>query len=160
MPPVPGERGHAAFVVHEIGRRLRAAMPRRGLLVALALSLALHAALSFWPGEIETTPEVLPLQASIVEMPPPPMPAAPVAAKPKPKPQRPTARTPPAEPPRPAVEEAAAKPPEPELIAEFMEKGVIRRTRLDSVFLPRERDVELVAECCSQFATRPLPLTT
>ncbi len=47
-----------------------------------------------------------------------------------------------------------------ELIAEFLEKGVIRRTRLQSVFLPRECDVELAAACCRQFAARPLPLTT
>jgi Protein of unknown function (DUF3108) len=93
------------------------ALPRRALLVALALSLALHAAMSLWPGELETRPDTLPLQASIVEMPPPPLPAAPVAAKPKPKPQRPTARTPHVEPPpAPPAEAVAAKPPEPELL--------------------------------------------
>ena len=95
----------------------RIALPRRGLLFALGLSLALHAALSLWPGELETTPETLPLQASIVEMPPPPVPAAPAAAKPKPKPQRPTARTPHVEPPpAPGAQEIAAKPAEPELL--------------------------------------------
>ena len=93
------------------------ALPRRALLVALALSVALHAAMSLWPGELDTTPDTLPLQASIVEMPPPPVPAAPVAAKPKPKPQRPTARTPHFEPPpAPSAEAIAAKPPEPELL--------------------------------------------
>jgi hypothetical protein len=50
------------------------ALPRRALLVALALSVALHAAMSLWPGELDTTPDTLPLQASIVEMPPPPVP--------------------------------------------------------------------------------------
>ena len=93
------------------------ALPRRALLVALALSVALHAAMSLWPGELDATPDTLPLQASIVEMPPPPVPAAPVAAKPKPKPQRPTARTPHVEPPpAPSAEAIAAKPPEPELL--------------------------------------------
>ena len=92
-------------------------MPRPVLIVALVLSLVLHAALSLWPGEIDTSPETVPLQASIVEMPPPPMPAA-VAAKPKPKPQRPTAQRPPVETPPVAqvAEEPAAKPPEPETI--------------------------------------------
>jgi hypothetical protein len=47
-----------------------------------------------------------------------------------------------------------------ELIAEFMEKGVIRRTRLQSAFLPRERDIALAADCCRYVAERPLPLTT
>jgi hypothetical protein len=47
-----------------------------------------------------------------------------------------------------------------ELIAEFLEKGVIRRTRLQAVFLPREGDVALAAECCRDFMARPLPLTT
>jgi hypothetical protein len=47
-----------------------------------------------------------------------------------------------------------------ELIAEFLEKGVIRRTRLQSAFLPRACDVELAADCCRNFAARPLPLTT
>ena len=92
-------------------------VPRRGLVLALALSLGLHAALSFWPGDVEPTPDTLPLQASIVEMPPPPVPAPPVAAKPKPKPQRVTARAPHVEPPpAKAVEEVAAKPPEPQLL--------------------------------------------
>ena len=115
--PVRG-RGRASFTTRGLARRLRDVAPRRGLAVALALSLGLHAVLSLWPGELETTTETLPLQASIVEMPPPPVPAAQVAAKPRPKPQRPTARTPHVEPPppAPAVEEVAAKPPEPQLI--------------------------------------------
>ena len=95
---------------------LQAHRPRPGLVIALVLSLALHAALSLWPGEIERTPDTLPLQASIVEMPPPPIPAAPTAAKPRPKPQRPTAQRPHVEPPAPAVEEVAAKAPEPQPI--------------------------------------------
>lgn len=47
-----------------------------------------------------------------------------------------------------------------DLIQEFMEKGVIRRTRLDSAFLPRNRDAEIAADCCRRLAARPLPLTT
>jgi hypothetical protein len=47
-----------------------------------------------------------------------------------------------------------------ELFAEFLEKGVVRRARLQSLFVPRENDVQLVAECCQAIANRPLPLTT
>ncbi len=46
-----------------------------------------------------------------------------------------------------------------ELFAEFLEKGVIRRARLQSLFVPRENDVQLVAECCQAIEHRPLPLT-
>lgn len=72
------------------------APPRRGLLIALALSVALHLALSLWPAELPTTPDNAPLQATITEMPPPPMPAPPAAQKPRPKPKRSTAPPPPA----------------------------------------------------------------
>ena len=47
-----------------------------------------------------------------------------------------------------------------ELFAEFLEKGVIRRARLHSLFLPRENDVQLAAESCRTLQSRPLPLTT
>jgi len=47
-----------------------------------------------------------------------------------------------------------------ELFAEFLEKGVIRRARLQSMFVPREEDVQLVAESCAAIESRPLPLTT
>ena len=47
-----------------------------------------------------------------------------------------------------------------ELFAEFLEKGVIRRARLQSLFLPRENDVQLTAEACQAIEKRPLPLTT
>jgi hypothetical protein len=50
----------------------------------LASSLAVHLALSFWPVAIGTTPESLPLQATITELPPPPKPA-PIAAPPRPR---------------------------------------------------------------------------
>jgi len=65
--------------------------PRRGLVVALAASVALHLALSFWPAEVPTPPDAVPLQASITEMPPPPKPLPRAAAKPRPRPQRATA---------------------------------------------------------------------
>lgn len=115
-PRNSGELGHARASARQLTRRLRAAAPRPVLVVALALSLLLHAALSLWPAELDTTPETLPLQASIVEMPPPPLPAPP-AAKARPKPQRPTAQRPHVEPPPvPVVEEVASKPPEPQAI--------------------------------------------
>ena len=47
-----------------------------------------------------------------------------------------------------------------ELFGEFLEKGVIRRARLQAMFLPREDDVQLVAECGWEIESRPLPLTT
>lgn len=47
-----------------------------------------------------------------------------------------------------------------ELFSEFLEKGVIRRARLQAAFLPREDDVQLAAECCQAIELRPLPLTT
>jgi hypothetical protein len=47
-----------------------------------------------------------------------------------------------------------------ELFAEFLEKGVIRRARLQAAFLPRENDVQLAADLCRSLESRPLPLTT
>jgi hypothetical protein len=47
-----------------------------------------------------------------------------------------------------------------ELFSEFLEKGVIRRARLQAMFLPREDDVQIAAECCQAIERRPLPLTT
>ena len=47
-----------------------------------------------------------------------------------------------------------------QLFGEFLEKGVIRRARLQSLFLPRENDVQLAAEACQSIERRPLPLTT
>ena len=82
--------------------------PRRGLVVALAASVALHLAFSFWPAELPTTPDALPLQATITEMPPPPKPAPPAPAKPRPRPQRATAPPAPASTPVPEPATAAA----------------------------------------------------
>jgi hypothetical protein len=70
------------------------------------LSIAVHLALSFWPANHETLPDTQPLLASIVEMPPPPLPVAAAPIKPRPRPQRPTATRPP-EPAPPATEDAA-----------------------------------------------------
>ena len=72
--------------------------PRRGLIAGLALSIAVHAALSFWPTDDEAMPETVPLQASITQLPPPPAPAAVAPPKPRPKPQRATATRPPTKP--------------------------------------------------------------
>lgn len=47
-----------------------------------------------------------------------------------------------------------------ELFSEFLEKGVIRRARIQAAFLPRDDDVQLAAECCQAIERRPLPLTT
>ena len=47
-----------------------------------------------------------------------------------------------------------------ELFSEFLEKGVIRRARLQATFVPRENDLQIVAECCQAISRRPLPLTT
>jgi hypothetical protein len=91
-------------------RTIVAWAPRRGLVAGLALSLAVHAAFSFWPAEAETPPETLPLQASITELPPPPTPVAAPAAKPRPKPQRATAPRAPTEPVATAEPDVAAEP--------------------------------------------------
>jgi hypothetical protein len=47
-----------------------------------------------------------------------------------------------------------------ELFSHFLEKGVIRRARLQAVVLPRENDVEIALRCCRQLENAPLPLTT
>jgi len=100
--------------------RLARERPRRGLVIALALSLALHGVLSLWPAEVPTTPDEVPLQATITEMPPPPAPTPVAAAKPRPRPRRATAPPAPAAAPEPvATAEAEAPPiePTPEAIA-------------------------------------------
>ena len=100
--------------------RFMAQRPRRGLVVALALSLALHGVLSLWPAELPTNPEDAPLQATIKEMPPPPLPAPVAAAKPRPKPRRVTAPPAPVAAPEPAPapeQEAAPVEPTAEAIA-------------------------------------------
>ncbi|HVN33926.1 MAG TPA: DUF3108 domain-containing protein [Casimicrobiaceae bacterium] len=99
--------------------RLKAQRPRRGLVVALALSLALHGALSLWPAELPAAPDESPLQATIKEMPPPPLPAPVAAAKPRPKPRRATVPPAPAAPEAPPAPEHEAPPvdPTPDAIA-------------------------------------------
>jgi hypothetical protein len=68
---------------------------RRGFVVALAASIALHLALSFLRVEPPTELDVQPLQATITELPPPPAPVAVAVAKPKAKPRRATSPAPP-----------------------------------------------------------------
>lgn len=46
------------------------------------------------------------------------------------------------------------------LFADFLEKGVIRKARLQGAFLPRENDLQLAAACCSLLKHDSLPLTT
>jgi len=95
---------------------------RRVLLVALLLSVALHVAVSFWPAEVPTLPETVPLQATITELPPPPKTVAVEGAKPRPKPRRATAPPPPSpailpEPVAAPAAEGPATEPTPEAIA-------------------------------------------
>jgi hypothetical protein len=45
------------------------------------------------------------------------------------------------------------------LFAETMEKGVIRRARAQTLFLPSENDLAVAAECYRRFAASPPPLT-
>jgi hypothetical protein len=47
-----------------------------------------------------------------------------------------------------------------DLFADFLEKGVIRKARLQTAFLPRENDVQIALEYCAAIERRPLPLTT
>ena len=46
------------------------------------------------------------------------------------------------------------------LFAEFLEKGVIRRARVNSALVPQENDIELAIECSRAMENLPLPLTT
>lgn len=46
------------------------------------------------------------------------------------------------------------------VLTERLEKGVIRRSRLRALFLPRENDSAVAAELYRRFATSPAPLTT
>jgi hypothetical protein len=47
-----------------------------------------------------------------------------------------------------------------ELFAEFLEKGVIRRARMQSIVVPRANDIEHSVAVCRAIERRPLPLTT
>jgi len=82
---------------------------RRLLLVALALSLLIHLAVSLWPADLASAPDATPLTATITELPPPPTPAAAAAAKPKPQPK--PKRANPAAVPAPPVEAVATEVP-------------------------------------------------
>ncbi len=46
------------------------------------------------------------------------------------------------------------------LFFEPLEKGVIRRARVLGIFVPRENDLQAVAECGQRFMEQKLPLTT
>lgn len=67
--------------------RLRTWRPRRAFVVALAVSVVVHLAFSFWPAEPPQTPETQALLATLTELPPPPRPVT-EPPKPKPKPKR------------------------------------------------------------------------
>ncbi|MEX0613042.1 MAG: hypothetical protein WD738_04555 [Pirellulales bacterium] len=47
-----------------------------------------------------------------------------------------------------------------QLFADFLEKGVIRRARLQTALLSRANDLQLALACCEAMDRRPLPLTT
>lgn len=47
-----------------------------------------------------------------------------------------------------------------QLFADFLEKGVIRRARVQAALLPRQNDLELALECCKAMEQCALPLTT
>ena len=89
---------------------------RSALIVALAISLGVHFALSLVPDELPAAPEEIPLTATLEELPPPPVAAAAPTpkAKPKPKPRprpAPVAPVTPAAPEPPAPEPAVPEPP-------------------------------------------------
>lgn len=46
------------------------------------------------------------------------------------------------------------------LFADFLEKGVIRKARVQAALVPQQNDVELALECCRALEQCPLPLTT
>jgi hypothetical protein len=79
--PLPDRSYTAMLATAGVAARRRAV---HGLLVALLISLVVHATLTLWPGLGSTTPESIPLQATLTELPPPP--------KPTPAPPKPTAR--------------------------------------------------------------------
>ncbi|HEX2389750.1 MAG TPA: hypothetical protein VHL33_01630, partial [Casimicrobiaceae bacterium] len=72
---------------------------RKGLVVALALSVALHVAWTFWPVDVPPDDDRTVLEATLAEMPPPPVPSSePVPApavkqNPQPRRTRPAPRT-------------------------------------------------------------------
>lgn len=97
---------------HFSGAALRA-RAWRALALTLAISLALHFAVTLWPVEADPVPEPTPLTATLTEMPPPPAPTpiAPPKPKPKPKVKRAAPAPPPAPidvPPEPVAEATAA----------------------------------------------------
>ncbi len=85
---------------------------RRGFVLALAASLAIHLGFTLWPLEPPAPSDATPLQATITEMPPPPQPVV-VAEKPKvkPKPKRASAAPPPPAPPSEPARVAEEAPP-------------------------------------------------
>lgn len=78
---------------------LETAVPRRvrkALLVALALSVALHVAWTFWPVDVRPDDESTVLEATLTEMPPPPVPDAEPVPAPRAKQKSTPRRAPPA----------------------------------------------------------------
>ncbi|MEO8305164.1 MAG: DUF3108 domain-containing protein [Betaproteobacteria bacterium] len=112
-PPTPARSSPVRAWTHR---------PRPGLVIALALSIGLHVAMSFWPAEVATTPDDVPLQATLTELPPPPQVAPVAAAKPRPRPRRATAPPAPVAEPEPTAT-ATPEPPATEPTAEAIATG-------------------------------------
>ena len=85
-----------------INAQMSARPVRKGLLAALAVSVLVHVAWTFWPVDTTAEPEGTVLTATLTEMPPPPVPqveSAPAQPsverkRPKPRPRVPTIATP------------------------------------------------------------------
>ena len=85
-----------------VNAQLSARPVRKGLLAALAVSVLVHVAWTFWPVDTTAEPEGTVLTATLTEMPPPPVPqveSAPAQPsverkRPKPRPRVPTIATP------------------------------------------------------------------
>ena len=76
-PPVILAMADRSSTSNAAGSRLRRARPVRSvLLVALALSALVHVAWTLWPVDFASEPEGTVLQATLEEMPPPPVPSA------------------------------------------------------------------------------------
>ena len=102
-PPVILSMAHRSKApLASINAQLSARPVRKGLLAALAVSVLVHVAWTFWPVDTTAEPEGTVLTATLTEMPPPPVPqveSAPAQPsverkRPKPRPRVPTIATP------------------------------------------------------------------
>ena len=110
MPTSGTTAAPSEFAASRAGVRWRS-LARPCLVIALVASVALHVALSLWPVDFTSAPDVPALQATITELPPPPKMVV-AAAKPKAKPRRasPIVPTAPVTTPEPAPMNAVEEP--------------------------------------------------